>query len=155
MGTCRGSLELTAAASASVLVCAAAWLVGTSLTWEKVCASSWQEVLLCLNEHLGMSTFPQASLLFSLPVYFNVSVLGSTTSSRGCGCFTERHRYYPCMEKQRYSTNGWLEHRFSSPELSLHHARSRRSRRQVWHRNLQEREQQFSGSDYRGELWLV
>lgn len=57
--------------------------------------------------------------------------------------------------RKRYSTNGWLEHRFSSPELSLHHARSRRSRRQVWHRNLQEREQQFSGSDYRGELWLV
>lgn len=155
VGTCRWSLEPTAGTSAPILVCAAAWLVGTSLTWEVVCASSWQEVFLCLNEHLGMSTFLQAGLLFSLPIYFNVSIMCSTTSSRGSGCFTKRHKYYPCMEKQGYSTNDSFEHRFSSPELSLHHARSRRNRRQVWHRNLQEREQQLSRSDYRGELRLV
>lgn len=89
-----------------------------------------------MNEHLAMSTFLQASSLLSLPIYFNVSVLCSTTASRGSGCFTKGCKYYPCMEKQRYSTNGGFVHRFSSPELSLHHARSRRSRRQLWHRNL-------------------
>lgn len=99
LGTFRWSLEATAGASALVLVCAKpAQLAGTSLTWEKVCASSWQEVFLCLNEHLGMSTFLQGSLLFSLPVYFNVSVLCSTTSPRGSGCFTKGWKYYPCRE---------------------------------------------------------
>jgi len=47
-------------------------LVGAFLACENVCANSWQEVFLCLNEHLGMSTLLQASLLFPLPIYFIV-----------------------------------------------------------------------------------
>lgn len=65
-----GPRRPTAGASASVWVRAASQVVGMSLTCEKVCANSWQEVFLCLNEHSGMSTFLQASLLFSLPIYF-------------------------------------------------------------------------------------
>ena len=63
-------LRPAAGASASVLVCAATRLVGTSLTCKNVCANSWQEMFLCLNEHLELSTFLQAGLLFSLPIYF-------------------------------------------------------------------------------------
>lgn len=114
-----GLLRPAAGASASVLVCAATQLVGTSLTCEK---ASWQEVFPCLNEHLVMSTFLWASLMFSLPICsVLMSLLNSATSSRGSRCFTKGYKYYPCMRKQRYRTNDWFEHRFSSPQLLLHH----------------------------------
>lgn len=117
---CAGSLLGPAAgASASVLVCVATQLVGTSLTCEKVC---WQEVFLCLNEHWVMSAFLQASLISSLLICFALtSLLNSATSSRVSGCFTKGCKYYPCVKKQRDRTNGWFEHRFSSPQLFLHH----------------------------------